>query len=76
MARGMRPDEVLGGEFGDRMSASTERAVVAMYHLQQMKAWTANIIEGLEGMLADAGLHTRSTIRRRCASWTSAATRA
>ena len=47
-------------EFGDRMSAATERAVLAMYHLQQMKAWTTNIIEGLEGMLADAGLHTRS----------------
>ena len=31
-----------------------------MYHLQQMKAWTTNIIEGLEVMLADAGLHTRS----------------
>ena len=60
MARGMRPDQVLGGEFGDRMSAATERAVVAMYHLQQMKAWTTNIIEGLEVMLADAGLHTRS----------------
>jgi adenylate cyclase len=60
MASGMRPDQVLGAEFGDRMSAATERAVVAMYHLQQMKAWTSNIIEGLEGMLAEAGLHTRS----------------
>jgi adenylate cyclase len=60
MARGMRPDQVLGGEFGDRMSAATERAVVAMYHMQQMRAWTTNIIEGLESMLAEAGLHTRS----------------
>ena len=62
MEAGKRPDEilVLGGEFGDRMSAATERAVVAMYHMQQMQAWTTNIIEGLEGMLADAGLHTRS----------------
>ncbi len=60
MASGVRPDQVLGGEFGDRMSAATERALVAMYHMQQMQAWTTNIIEGLEGMLADAGLHTRS----------------
>jgi adenylate cyclase len=60
MARGMRPDQVLGGEFGDRMSAATERAVIAMYHMQQMRAWTTNIIESLEAMLADAGLHTRS----------------
>ncbi len=60
MARGARPDQVLGGEFGDRMSLLTERAVLAMYHMQQMRAWTTNIIEGLEGMLAEAGLHTRS----------------
>jgi adenylate cyclase len=60
MAKGIRPDQVLGGEFGDRMSVLTERAVVAMYHMQQMRAWTTNIIEGLESMLADAGLHTRA----------------
>ena len=38
--RGMRPDEILGVEFGDRMSVLTERAVMAMYHLQQTRAWT------------------------------------
>jgi DNA-binding transcriptional MerR regulator len=58
-AAGKRPDEILGADFGDRMSVLTERAVVAMYHLQQTRAWTANIIEGLEVMLAEAGLHTR-----------------
>ncbi|HLO34500.1 MAG TPA: adenylate/guanylate cyclase domain-containing protein [Candidatus Deferrimicrobium sp.] len=56
---GKRPDEILGADFGDRMSVLTERAVVAMYHLQQTQAWTANIIEGLETMLAGVGLHTR-----------------
>jgi adenylate cyclase len=56
---GKRPDETLGNEFGDRMSALTERAVIAMYHLQQSRAWTTNIIEGLELMLAEAGLHSR-----------------
>ena len=55
----MRPDEILGGDFGDRMSALTERSVIAMYHLQQTRAWTANIIEGLELQLAAAGLHSR-----------------
>jgi adenylate cyclase len=59
MERGMRPDEILGIEFGDRMSALTERAVIAMYHLQQARAWTSNIIDGFEAMLADAGLHSR-----------------
>ena len=59
MSRGMRPDEVLGSELGDRMSALTERSVIAMYHLQQARAWTENIIEGVERQLAAAGLHSR-----------------
>jgi len=57
--QGLRPDQVLGGEVGDRMSALTERAVIAMYHLHQMRAWTANILEGVEMQLAAAGLHSR-----------------
>ncbi len=59
MAAGKRPDEILGDPFGDKMSAATERAVIGMYHLQQGQAWGTNIIEGLESMLAAAGLHTR-----------------
>ncbi len=56
---GRRPDEILGVDFGDRMSVLSERAVIAMYHLQQTRAWTRNIIEGLETQLAGAGLHSR-----------------
>lgn len=56
---GMRPDEILGNEIGDRMSVLMERAVMGMYHLQQSQAWGANIIEGLEFSLAAAGLHSR-----------------
>ena len=56
---GMRPDEILGVDFADRMSVLTEQAVIAMYHLQQTRAWSVHIIEGLETMLAGAGLHTR-----------------
>jgi class 3 adenylate cyclase len=56
---GRRPDAILGAEIGDRMSALTEQAVIAMYHLQQTRAWTANLIEGLEQQLAEAGLHSR-----------------
>jgi adenylate cyclase len=59
MEAGRRPDEILGADLGDRMSALTERAVVAMYHLQQSRAWTADIIESLEVQLAAAGLHSR-----------------
>ena len=56
---GKRPDEILGVDFGDRMSVLNERAVIAMYHLQQTRAWTGGIIEGLEMTLAEAGLHSR-----------------
>jgi hypothetical protein len=56
---GKRPDEILGLDFGDRMSVLTEKALMGMYHLQETQAWTANIIEGLEMMLAAAGLHSR-----------------
>jgi len=59
MRAGRRPDETLGSDFGDRMSVLMERAVIAMYHLQQTRAWTAGIIEGLETQLANAGLHSR-----------------
>ncbi len=56
---GQRTDEVLGIEFGDRMSELTEQATLAMYHMQQTKAWTRNLVEGVEMMLAQAGLHSR-----------------
>ena len=59
MEAGKQPDEILGVDLGDQMSALTERSVIAMYHLQQTRAWTANIIEGFEMMLASAGLHSR-----------------
>lgn len=56
---GKRPDQVMGDEFGDRHAVLIENAVIAMYHLQQSRAWTSQIIEGLERLLAGAGLHTR-----------------
>ena len=56
---GSRTDEILGIEFGDRMSILTEEGVIAMYHMQQAKAWTRNLVEGVETMLAEAGLHSR-----------------
>jgi class 3 adenylate cyclase len=58
-ARGERADEVLGADFGDRMSELTEQALISMYHLQQTKAWTRNLVEGVEAMLSGAGLHSR-----------------
>ncbi len=59
VAAGKRPDEILGADFGNRMSVLAEQAILGMYHLQQAQAWTATIIEGLEMQLAAAGLHSR-----------------
>jgi adenylate cyclase len=59
MEAGKRPDEILGVGFANRMSVLSEQALIGMYHLQQGQAWTGTIIEGLETMLAEAGLHSR-----------------
>jgi adenylate cyclase len=56
---GKRPDEILAVGFANRMSVLSEQALIGMYHLQQGQAWTGTIIEGLETMLAAAGLHSR-----------------
>ena len=59
VAAGKQPDDVAGADFVTRMNELSERAVIELYRLQQTKAWTANIIEGLETTLAAAGLHSR-----------------
>jgi adenylate cyclase len=59
VAAGKRPDEILGADFANRMSMLAERAILGMYHLQEAKAWSGTIIEGLEMQLAAAGLHSR-----------------
>jgi len=59
LAAGKQPDEVFGADFVTRMTGLAERAVVEMYRLQQAKTWTANIVEGVETTLAQAGLHSR-----------------
>lgn len=59
MEAGKQLDEIHGAEFGDQMSALGERAISGMYHLRQGQAWTTTLMEGLEMMLAGAGLHSR-----------------
>ncbi|MEP6808457.1 MAG: hypothetical protein ABI978_07630, partial [Chloroflexota bacterium] len=40
-----------------RTGAASDQALLAIYHGQQMHAWTANILEGFEHDLAQAGLY-------------------
>ena len=42
-----------------RIAPVMEEAVVAMYHLHQARAWTANLIEGFEELMAKAGIRSR-----------------
>jgi class 3 adenylate cyclase len=59
MAAGKGPEEIGKSDLADRIAPLSEQAVLAMYHAQQARAWTANIIEGFEMQLAKAGIHTR-----------------
>ena len=51
--------EIADVELADRIAPLAEQAVLAVYHAQQARAWTANIIEGFEAMLEKEGIHSR-----------------
>ena len=59
MAAGKGPEEIGNADLADRISPLAEQAVLAMYHAQQARAWTANIIEGFEMLMEKAGIHSR-----------------
>jgi class 3 adenylate cyclase len=59
MEAGENTDAIANPEFADRIAPMSEHALLAMYHAQQARAWTANIIGGFEQLLATAGIHSR-----------------
>jgi adenylate cyclase len=59
IAAGESSEGVANPDFSDLISPMAEQAVLAMYHAQQARAWTANIIDGFEQLLARAGIHSR-----------------
>jgi class 3 adenylate cyclase len=59
MARGTGADELAAAELADQVTPLAEQALLAMYHLQQARAWTGNIIDGFEQVMAQAGIHSR-----------------
>jgi adenylate cyclase len=59
IAAGAAPEDIGNAPFADLISPLSEQALLAMYHAQQARAWTANIIETLEGLMVAAGLHSR-----------------
>jgi len=46
-------------EISPRLSQASDRAVMAIYHAQQMHVWITNIVDGIAAALEQAGLHTR-----------------
>jgi len=61
LERGAHADELgrRSAEISPRLSRATDRALVAIYHAQQMHVWSANIVDGITTALEQAGLHTR-----------------
>ena len=59
LAAGRHPSDVAETELAEEFSAVVDEAILALYHLQQAHAWTANIIDGVEMILDQAGLHRR-----------------
>ncbi|MRX43758.1 adenylate/guanylate cyclase domain-containing protein [Agromyces kandeliae] len=58
IAAGLSADEIADPEFADRSAPLAERAMLGLYHAQQARAWTSNIIEGFEVLMAKAGIHS------------------
>jgi class 3 adenylate cyclase len=59
MAAGKSSEELGNVSLAERTTPLTEQALLAMYHAHQARAWTTNIVAGIEAMLAAAGLHSR-----------------
>jgi len=56
---GQSASDVSQVEFSEEMAALAEQARLAMYHAQETRAWTGNIIESVEYALAQAGVVSR-----------------
>jgi adenylate cyclase len=59
MAAGKGADEIADPEFSDEISPLAEHALMSIYHAQQAREWTANIIDGFEQLMAKAGIHSK-----------------
>ena len=70
IAEGKGPEEIGSPDLTDRISPLAEQTLLAMYHAHQARNWTANIVEGFEGLMSKAASAAVSSGSRRSASWT------
>jgi adenylate cyclase len=59
LAAGKGQELIANTDLADRNTPLAEQSILAMYHAQQARAWTANIIEGFETLMSEAGIHSR-----------------
>jgi class 3 adenylate cyclase len=59
VAAGRGVEEMGNADLANQNAPLSERALLAMYHAQQARVWTANLIDGFEVLLAKAGLYSR-----------------
>jgi adenylate cyclase len=59
LAAGKGVEEMGNPDLANRNAPLSEQSMLAMYHAQQARVWTANLIEGFEVLLAQAGLYSR-----------------
>jgi adenylate cyclase len=59
IATGKGAEGIANVELSNRVAPLSEQSLLAMYHAQQTRAWTANIIEGFEALLEEAGIYSR-----------------
>ena len=59
IAAGKAPEDISDAEFEERIAPQMERALIDMYHAQQARVWTANIVEAFEVLMAKTGIHSR-----------------
>jgi adenylate cyclase len=61
LARGQTQDDIgrFASEISPKLSEASDRTVMAIFHGQQMLAWSVNIVNGIAAAMESAGLHTR-----------------
>lgn len=59
IAAGNGRGDLAGSAFAERSTPLAEQALLSLYHAQQARAWTANVIDAFETLMAKAGIHSR-----------------
>ena len=59
VAKGLTADEIASPRLAEYLTELMERALLDNYHVQQARAWMANIVEGFELILAQNGIEGR-----------------